>query len=444
MDGQVKLTPNYDYLKTKLREWNTDYRSVDVKGRQLYFSNLAMHDLLYDLLYAPKGSRSKIITNVGSQCYDGTQASLMGRLEFTWQNLPDHLRQPISFRQNPATIINEKRQTAIMGSNTTQDAGRGGSFNKVHIDEGGFIRYLLQILASNAPSTEFLRVISTANGKNDFYVLYTQAESKENGFKASKYPWTIHPERDDKWFKKATAGLLPSQIAAEYLCSFDASQGGKVFELSPQINKVLTDITDNSILLAGIDYGLSDDTAMISGKVIGNQLHIVDELIVNNMLPNAVKDKYLYKGKVRTIYGDPSGENRQIATASSVAQAYRELGLPVVPCVKGQIIDGIRIIQSLMSEGRLRIDPVKCPITFDAISQCHYPIDGRTGAVLRTDRYADPGNFNVHVMDALRYLCVMFSLEYNYTPKVTIEKSIYEPVVGSYLREAIRKKVKYA
>ena len=447
-DGKIKLTPDFPYLKDKLNEWNTEQRSVDLKARQLYFSNLSMHDLLYDLLYAPKGSRSKVITNVGSQCYDGTQASLMGRLEFTWQQLPDHLRQPLSFRQQPSTIMNEKRQTALVGSNTTQDAGRGGSFYKVHVDEGAFIRFLLQILAANAPSSEFLRVISTANGKNDFYILYSQAESNENGYKSSKYMWNIHPERDAIWFKKATAGLLPAQIAAEHLCSFDASQSGRVFELSASITKALT-LNDNDMLLAGMDYGLSDDTAILTAKVIGKQLHIVDELIVNNMIPSAVMG--LYKHKVRQVYSDPSGENRSIATATSIAQAYRDLGLPIQPASHSPIIDGVRIIQQLLSEDRLRIDPIKCPITFDAITQCHYPIDGRTGAVLRTDKYADAtANFNVHCMDALRYLCQSFHSEYSdrkpvieSTPSYFAELESVGHINGASSISQIRKQVKY-
>jgi len=78
----------------------------------------------------------------------------------------------------------------------------------------------------------------TPSGKNFFYQLWQGAETGEweqgkvgqhckgvgkNGFHGIKLPWTVHPERDDKWFEEQCRALDARGIAQELNCGFEGS-----------------------------------------------------------------------------------------------------------------------------------------------------------------------------------------------------------------------------
>ncbi len=81
-------------------------------------------------------------------------------------------------------------------------------------------------------------MFSSPKGKNFFYQLWMGAETNEyekdrvglhctsvgkNGFHGIKLPWTVHPERDDKWFEEESRAMSSQGIAQELLCSFESS-----------------------------------------------------------------------------------------------------------------------------------------------------------------------------------------------------------------------------
>ena len=45
----------------------------------------------------------------------------------------------------------------------------------------------------------------------------------KNGFHGIKLPWTVHPERDDRWFEEESRAMSSQGIAQELLCSFESS-----------------------------------------------------------------------------------------------------------------------------------------------------------------------------------------------------------------------------
>jgi hypothetical protein len=76
-------------------------------------------------------------------------------------------------------------------------------------------------------------MFSSPKGKNFFYQLWMGADTNEyekdrvglhcttvgkNGFHGIKLPWTVHPERDDKWFEEESRAMSSQGIAQELLC----------------------------------------------------------------------------------------------------------------------------------------------------------------------------------------------------------------------------------
>ena len=64
---------------------------------------------------------------------------------------------------------------------------------------------------------------------NWFHLTWEKAESGENSFLPIRLPWTVHPERDQKWREQQDSDLGPRMAGQECDCDFLAS-GDTVFE----------------------------------------------------------------------------------------------------------------------------------------------------------------------------------------------------------------------
>ena len=91
----------------------------------------------------------------------------------------------------------------------------------------------VSLFAANATTTTGGKAIllSTPNGVGDFFhKMWTEAESKENGFNTIRLPWQLHPDRDDAWREKAGREQGDKRKAAqEYDCDFTTT-GNTVIE----------------------------------------------------------------------------------------------------------------------------------------------------------------------------------------------------------------------
>ena len=412
--NRYELCPDYQYLRDTIDYWDNNPYTVLLKARQLTISTLNMFDSLHFLLFANKGSRRRVIARKEAQIFDGTADSLYGRLLAAHARLPDHLRQAVEVTKRPITI-KTARGVMLLGESTTSGASRGGTSDITDIDEYAFLGNMAgPILASVMPNSQRVKVFSTPLGRNAFYNLYANPDNK---FVPKKLLWNVHPERDAEWFAARTAGLTKAQIAQEYLCEFDASQTGVIFDYDPAAILSTGDVTQGR-LIGGVDYGLADDTALVWGlqHPLTTDITMLGSISVNNMLPEAVfgllktqleKQGLLTLLKTSLWFGDPSGENRQIGLGSSVAQEYRDLGLPVEPAGRSHIIDRIREIQRRLGSLKIRFgkDAQNILIT---LSQAHYPTTA-DGIIKSTERWADStegATFNCHLMDAISYLVI--------------------------------------
>ena len=85
--------------------------------------------------------------------------------------------------------------------------------------------------------------LSSPNGVgNWFHKTFTEAEEDKNDFNSISLPWSVHPDRDDKWFEKETRNMSRREIAQELQCSFNQSGEG-VFH-PDDMEKIRLSLTD--------------------------------------------------------------------------------------------------------------------------------------------------------------------------------------------------------
>jgi hypothetical protein len=133
----------------------------------------------------------------------------------------------------PTVISNNKQQVEFSNGSqikavpTSPDAGRSEALSLVIVDEAAFIRDFDTIwtaMYSTLSTGGRAIVLSTPNGVGDkYHEIYSKAEAGENEFLPIKLPWTVHPERDQKWFDNESKNMSPKQVAQELLCSFVSS-----------------------------------------------------------------------------------------------------------------------------------------------------------------------------------------------------------------------------
>jgi len=430
--GKVETLPmQYKFLQNIVNELEyTDDRLgiIILKSRQMLVSNIGMARCLWKLLFSTRPYKIGVITRVAEQCYS-TADSLFGRIEFAYEHLPPELKQTLTFARRPMLITNTNNGAQIIGSTTTKNSGRGSTLDEYWLDEAAFLGSLAEsILTSIAPATQRLYIVSTPNGKNYFYYMWAQALKGVNGLRPIKLHWSQHPNRDQAWYDRKTATLTPVKRAQEYDLSFEESQEGKVFniDLNVHMSKVSPKEAADMILkrgwklVCGMDIGLSDDTATVTGlyNPKTEDFYIIHAMSVNNHLPEAfvgLLKKELCKVieipeelilSYLTVHIDPSAYNRSIATGRSAVQVYRQLGLKLFDDNRQKIKDGIADCQRWFASTKFKLCE-SAALFIDAITDCHYPLS-RDGIVKMYDRYADKQdgvcNFNVHVMDAGRYL----------------------------------------
>ena len=159
-----------------------------------------------------------------------TAYELMAKLQTSYENLPKWLQQGVlAWNKGSIELENGSRITA---SSTSSSAVRGFSYNIVMLDEFAFVPtnvaddFFSSVYPtiSSGKSTKVI-IVSTPNGMNHFYKLWTDAVKKRNSYNAIEAHWSEVPGRDEKWREETIANTSPQQFAQEFECDFIGSAG---------------------------------------------------------------------------------------------------------------------------------------------------------------------------------------------------------------------------
>jgi len=154
-----------------------------------------------------------------------TARDILSRLQLAYENLPKWMQQGVmSWNKGSLDLENGSR---IVASSTSSSAVRGGSYNMIFLDEFAFVPHNVaeDFFSSVYPTissgqTTKVVIVSTPNGMNLFYKLWSDAESGKNTYQPIEVHWSEIPGRDEKWKIETIANTSQEQFNREFECEF--------------------------------------------------------------------------------------------------------------------------------------------------------------------------------------------------------------------------------
>ena len=208
-----------DYQKDMIDRFHNERFVICKMARQSGKSTTILAYLLHYILFNENVSVA-ILANKKT-----TAMELLGRLQLAYEHMPKWLQQGILI-WNKGNIELENG-SKILASSTSGSAIRGGSFNIIFLDEFAFVPSNIseEFFSSVYPTissgkTTKVFIVSTPNGMNLFYKLWTDAEEKQNDYSPISVHWSQVPDRDQAWKEKTIRNTSERQFQQEFECSF--------------------------------------------------------------------------------------------------------------------------------------------------------------------------------------------------------------------------------
>lgn len=240
-DGLVNFKL-YPYQREMLDAMSNNRFTVIATARQAGKSTVTCAFILWYILFHPDKTIA-LLANKGE-----TAREILGKVQLAYQHLPKWLQQGIK-EWNKGSMVLENNSRVIAAA-TSSDAIRGYAINMLFIDEAAFIENWDEFFTSVGATISSGReskivLVSTPNGLNHFYAIWTNAQNGENGYYPIMVTWDKVPGRDLKW-KEDTLKLMnfdQAKFEQEYCVEFQGSSGTliagwKLKELVSQVNKI--------------------------------------------------------------------------------------------------------------------------------------------------------------------------------------------------------------
>jgi hypothetical protein len=209
----------YDFQKDMISTFHDNRFSIVKCPRQVGKTTTAVAYLLWTVLF--KDSQSiAVLANRGE-----TARAILGKLQLAYENLPIWMQQGV-VEWNKGRIELENG-SVIIASSTSGSAARSGSFNIVFLDEFAFVpsNIAYDFITSVYPvitagtKTKII-IVSTPNGMNLFYKLWTDAVNQKNNYVPFEIHWSMVPGRDDAWKEETIKNTSEHQFRQEFETEF--------------------------------------------------------------------------------------------------------------------------------------------------------------------------------------------------------------------------------
>ena len=208
-----------DYQEEMIHKFHDERFVICKMARQSGKSTTILAYLLHYILFNENVSVA-VLANKKT-----TAMELLGRLQLAYEHMPKWLQQGILI-WNKGNIELENG-SKILASSTSGSAIRGGSFNIIFLDEFAFVPHNIseEFFSSVYPTissgkTTKVFIVSTPNGMNLFYKLWSDAEEGLNDYSPISVHWSQVPERDEEWKEKTIRNTSERQFQQEFECSF--------------------------------------------------------------------------------------------------------------------------------------------------------------------------------------------------------------------------------
>jgi hypothetical protein len=219
LDEGVTDFKMYDFQKDMINTFHNNRFTIMKCPRQVGKTTTTVAYLLWTILF--KDSQSvAVLANRGE-----TARGILGKLQLAYENLPMWLQQGV-VEWNKGRVELENG-SVIIASSTSGSAARSGSFNIVFLDEFAFVpaNIATDFITSVYPvitagtKTKII-IVSTPNGMNLFYKIWTDAVNKNNNYIPFEVHWSMVPGRDEDWKEETIRNTSEYQFRQEFETEF--------------------------------------------------------------------------------------------------------------------------------------------------------------------------------------------------------------------------------
>lgn len=212
----------WDFQEDMMQSFHDNRFSICKLPRQVGKTTTSVAYLLHYILFNEMVNVA-ILANKAA-----TAREIMGRLQLAFEYLPRFLQHGVK-EWNKGSVEFANGSRAIADS-TSGSSVRGKTFNIVFLDEFAFVPNNIaeQFFNSTYPtissgnSTKVI-IVSTPNGMNLFYKMWTLAEEKKSDYVPIEIHWSMVPGRTQAWKEQVIRNTSEDQFRQEFECEFIGS-----------------------------------------------------------------------------------------------------------------------------------------------------------------------------------------------------------------------------
>ena len=212
-----------EYLRHVHAGFENERTTVTVKSRDMGITVCTVAWALVQFLYRP-GFRALFVSRkLAMVDAKGSPDAVLGKFRDMMAQLPEEL-QPAGYdelKHSRIGHIENPENGASVAGEGGPDAGRGGRYSFVALDEFAFQDNAPTVLAAVMQASPAVTILSTPNGtENEFYRM-----SVSPNVNLLSLPWSRHPWKSQEWYDAEVLKMGDRRIAGQELdCDFLASR----------------------------------------------------------------------------------------------------------------------------------------------------------------------------------------------------------------------------
>lgn len=212
----------WPFQEKMVQDFHANRFCISKMPRQVGKTTTTVGYMLWCALFIEEYSIA-ILANKGSLARE-----ILSRLQKAYEYLPLWLQQGI-ITWNKGNIELENG-SKVFAYSTSAAGVRGGTYNLIFMDEFAFVpqNIAADFFQSTYPvissgKTSKVIIVSTPNGLNQFYKMWTDAVEKRSTYVPIEVHWSMVPGRDEKWKEETIRNTSEEQFRVEFETEFIGS-----------------------------------------------------------------------------------------------------------------------------------------------------------------------------------------------------------------------------
>ena len=212
----------WDFQQDMVRTFHENRFTIAKMPRQVGKTTTTVGYMLWAAIFNEEYTIG-ILANKGQLARD-----ILGRIQKAYEYLPAWLQQGIMTWNNGSLEL--ENGSKIFAYATSAAGVRGGTYNLIFLDEFAFVPHnmAVEFFTSTYPvissgQTSKVIIVSTPNGLNLFYKMWTDAIESRSTYKPVEVHWSMVPGRDAKWKEETIRNTSEEQFRQEFETEFIGS-----------------------------------------------------------------------------------------------------------------------------------------------------------------------------------------------------------------------------